>query len=140
MKAKIEDIIEAIDATDDEMAYYFDMETGSVLFIHDGEIFGEGDVEDMSEEEIEENTTRFLPLPSSFDINDWHTMESFIWDLPEGDEKYILNNDIHRSGAFRRFREDVARFDLLDRWYEFKNDAHRRIAEEWCEENGIDWE
>lgn len=140
MKVRIDDIIDAVDSADDEMDCYFDLKTGSVLLIHDGEISGEGGVEDMEPEEIEDDAARFLPLPSSFDINDWHTMETFIWYLPEGDAKTILGNDIHRSGAFRRFREDVTRFGLLDEWYRYRNDVHRRIAEEWCEENGLDWE
>ena len=44
---------------------------------------------------------------------------------------------IHGRGAFRRFKDELDRSGLLDRWYEFKRNALREQAIEWCTENDI---
>jgi Uncharacterised protein family (UPF0158) len=51
--------------------------------------------------------------------------------------KELLLRQIRGRGAFRRFKDELDRSGLLDRWYEFKRNALREQAIEWCTENDI---
>ena len=41
------------------------------------------------------------------------------------------------KGAFRRFKDSVIRLGLDQRWYQWRDEAYKKKAIEWCEENGI---
>jgi hypothetical protein len=43
-----------------------------------------------------------------------------------------------RKGAYRRYKELLARRGTLDRWYDFSNRAEEATLRKWCAENGID--
>ena len=92
-----------------------------------------------SPDEVEDGG-RFIALPSSFDINNWMIMQKFIWNLDDEALRNRLNDAIHRSGAFSRFRDIVDDAGITDDWYAFRDDSYRSIAIEWCEDNDIDWE
>jgi hypothetical protein len=44
---------------------------------------------------------------------------------------------IKGSGAFRRFKDNIRRFNLKEDWYRYRDESIREIAVEWCEENSI---
>jgi hypothetical protein len=48
-----------------------------------------------------------------------------------------LYYSIKGSGAFRRFKNDIRRFNLEDDWYKYRDVAIKEIAIEWCENNNI---
>ena len=52
----------------------------------------------------------------------------------------ILFQSIKGKGAFRRFKNTLERFALVDQWYEFKEKKLREFVEFWCEENEIEFE
>jgi hypothetical protein len=38
---------------------------------------------------------------------------------------------------FKRFKENIQRYDIPDDWYEYRDGAIKQIAIDWCEENDI---
>ena len=77
MKVKLEDIIFAIETTDQYTENFLDLETGEVVFTNDMI---------MSNKELEEldyqlNEHGFLRLPTSFDIREYDIMEDFVYSL-----------------------------------------------------------
>jgi len=48
-----------------------------------------------------------------------------------------LADAIRGRGAFRRFKAEIDRNGLLDRWFDFKRSALREPAIAWCIENDI---
>ena len=68
-------------------------------------------------------------------------MENFIYDeIPAGGVREQFESAIRGRGAFRRFRQLVERLDILDDWYKYKEKEQRKLAIEWCEENGFNYE
>lgn len=57
-------------------------------------------------------------------------MEKFIWRLPEGKMQDSLESAIRGSGAFRRFKDSIMHYGIEKDWYDFLEEAHRRIARE----------
>ena len=80
---------------------------------------------------------KYVPLPSEFDIHEYRIMEDFCYSM-EGDKvQQKLLRAIDGKGAFRRFRDNIFDFGIEQRWYRFKQEALKKIAIEWCEENEI---
>ena len=49
-----------------------------------------------------------------------------------------MNGDaFHGSGPFRRFKDGLCRYDLEQEWYDFRDEAYKQIARDWCNANNI---
>ena len=135
MKVRLSDIVDAIELTDQFTEYFIDKETGELEWISDMT---------MTREEQEEIYDRldehgFYRLPKSFDIREYDIMEDFAETLT-GAAHNRLSSAIRGKGAFRRFKNTVYDLGIDEQWYAFQEDAYKRIAAEWCEENGIEYE
>lgn len=135
MKVRLSDIVDAIELTDQFTEYFIDKETGELEWISDMT---------MTREEQEEIYDRldehgFYRLPNSFDIREYDIMEDFAETLT-GAAHNRLSSAIRGKGAFRRFKNTVYNLGIDEQWYSFQEDAYKRIAAEWCEENGIEYE
>ena len=86
---------------------------------------------------IEEGSIRYLQLPSIWEVHEWEIMRRFSDALENEQPKELLLRQLHGRGAFRRFKEQLDRSGLLDRWFDFKRNALREHAVEWCKENDI---
>ena len=131
MKVKLSEIIDAIEMTDQQSKYFLDKKTGEILCTYEGMMRDE-------EEEIDQKLDRhgFYRLPDSFDIRNYDIMESFA-EEQSGKAADTLMRALQGKGAFRRFKDAVYDLDLDRQWFAFQNEAYRRKAIRWCEENDI---
>jgi hypothetical protein len=67
-------------------------------------------------------------------------MRQFCETVTDDRVRALLLQAIHGRGAFRRFKDDLDRRGLLQRWFDFKRNALRELAIEWCEGNDIPFE
>lgn len=135
MKVKLTDVIDAIEMTDQFSEYFLDKETGEIVWMNDMAMDHE------EQEEIGERLDEhgFFRLPTQYDINEYEIMEDFIQTL-SGRAHSKLDSAIRGRGAFRRFKDGILELGIDEDWYIFQAEAYRRIAIEWCEENGIEYE
>ena len=135
MKVKLNEIIDAIDFTDQNTEYFLDRETGELVYVNDMVMTSQ------EQEEIYDQLDEhgFYRLPDQRDIDDYRTMESFISTL-SGTVADRLSRAISGRGAFRRFKDEIIRLGVEKEWYAFEEDTHKRIAIRWCKENGLEWE
>jgi len=82
---------------------------------------------------------RFQPLPTKFDIHEWSIMEDFSNSVKSARIRAELLDAIHGAGAFRHFKHMLRLYKIEQRWYDFRAEALRQIAIEWCEKNNIAW-
>lgn len=135
MKIKLTDIIEAIEETDQDSEFYLDKETGEIVWVNEM---------CMENDEWEEITDRLdehgcYQLPTRYDIRDYDIMVDFIQTLSE-EVSYQLSSVINGRGAFRRFKDTLCYLGLEQQWYDFKADAYKKTAIEWCTEHDIEFE
>ena len=136
MKVKLQEVLEALEGAGMEIEYYYDTKNQGILMVFDGMINGEYDPELM--EEISEGFIEdFIPLPRQYDINEYHMMEDFIYELPAGKNQDILQQAIRGKGAFRRFKDRLYDMNLEKSWYTYRDAAYEKVAREWCERYGI---
>ena len=135
MKVRLSDIIDAIEFTDDETKYFLDMETGEIVII--SEMVMSDEEKDAAYDKLDEHG--FLRLPDRQELGDYDIMESFA-DSLSGTAQERLDGAISGRGAFRHFKDEIRRLGIENAWYTWHDDAYRRKAVEWCEENGIAYE
>ncbi len=82
----------------------------------------------------------FVQLPSKWEINEYEIMEKFCLSIADEETRSLLYTEIKGTGAFRRFKSLIHRFNLVDKWYKYRDEVFREIAVEWCKENGIQTE
>jgi hypothetical protein len=147
--AVLEDLIDALEEQSDSLFPYLDRETGEVHWITD-ESLSLADAErdeidllpDWQKEEAElavliETSDLFLRLPDRFEVNEWNVMNEFCHEVKREDIRATLLQAVQGSHAFRRFKDQIANYNLWDEWNRFRRQAFEEILREWCEENGI---
>lgn len=135
MKVKLSDIIDAIETMDRYSEYFLDKETGQIEWVSDMAMTS------SEKEEIYDRLDEhgFYRLPTSFDINDYDIMKSFVGTL-SGSVRDRLSSAIQGRGAFRKFKDEIRRCGIDQEWYDYQETAYKRKAARWCEENGIEYE
>jgi hypothetical protein len=152
IRVKLESILEGMESQSDESSTFLDRRTGEVVLISDEELRAAEDddpIEDFPEweqdlvkiaKEIVAETGDYIPLPSKFDIHEYSIMENFCLSINDAEIRDTLYGLIKGSGAFRRFKDAVYQFGIENEWFNYRNDAFKQIAIDWCNENGIEFE
>lgn len=135
MKVKLSDIINAIASIDRYSEYFLDKETGDLVYINDMAMTA--DEKEAAYNALDEHG--FYRLPTSFDIREYGIMEEFVVSLPSF-ARDRLSDAIVDKGAFRRFKNTVRRLGIEEQWYEWRDNAYRRLAIDWCEDCGLEFE
>lgn len=150
-KISLKELAEQMDFMLDEWSYYLDKSNGKIVSIDDRYL---GIAEDGEEVEIrrladwEQDEVKqaidiidrwqdMLHFPSKRDLGEYEMMEEFSGEYPDAHIRDCLCIAIDGSGAFRRFKNALRRFDIEDQWHEYKNQAMLEFAQKWCEENEI---
>ena len=150
---RLKDIVEALDMLSDDYRSFVNLDTGQVETVS-LELLSEAeeprdDDEDLDLPEWQKgeweaakrivSSDRCERLPTKSDVNEWAIMEEFS-DSRTGRTREELLDAIHGAGAFRFFRSTLRRLAIEPAWHAFREEALRKIAIEWCEENDVDWE
>lgn len=115
----LKEVTDSIDGCGSSMNAFIDRKTGEIVMLP-----GDGWISD--EEEFEEDAKRvensgdFVELPSTADLREYRIMENFA--LSQEDERtgQRLMDAISGKGAFRRFRDMVARTGVRDAWFAYR--------------------
>ena len=133
-------ISDAIEMASDEWRQFLDIEEMEIVSIPDDPYLfydGKEAFEELTDKIDAEYRSRYFRLPDQYDIHEHSIMERFVWELPEGEMQNYLDNAIHRKGAFRRFKDGIRHYGIEQDWYDYLDEAHRKLAIEWCEDNGF---
>lgn len=128
---KLDDLIEALstDASSIDGGWFLDTETGSVLLASDA-------IDDLPED-LEDNP-RYLAIDPISSHESFTLMEDFVAELGDSKEAYRLAEALARPKPFRQFKDTLCAYpELREAWFAYEQAAYTRLAEEWCEENGI---
>ena len=134
-KVHLKQLIDAIEMASDEWDQYLDIETMTIVNLPQFDDDIDTDYESLANRIEADINDRYFRLPSKFDIHEYSIMERFIYDLPYGSTRDELAGCIHGKGAFRRFKDSLRYHGIEQAWYDYRNNAYREIAIEWCESN-----
>ncbi|GAA5160036.1 hypothetical protein GCM10023321_42020 [Pseudonocardia eucalypti] len=119
------------------------MTTGGGIDLRTGEVwprsvieYAEEGADDLDAPDFEDEE-RFRWVDGGGSRDGYRDMESFIDTIGDHDRADRLGIAIQGRGAFRRFRDVLARWpDELDRWYAFRDERQRGRAREWLADAG----
>jgi GAF domain-containing protein len=135
----------------EEWTSYLDTTTGTVTSVSEEAIRAAenadrdtGSYYDCDEDEIEaaaaileDTKNRFRALPAQFDVHEYQIMEGFCGSVESQAVSARLSRAIQGRGAFRRFKDAVLDLGIAEQWYEFRDEALKQIAIDWCESQQI---
>ncbi|MGF2616977.1 hypothetical protein FZC84_03890 [Rossellomorea vietnamensis] len=150
-KVKLEEIVEHMEIHIDEWSNLLNIKTGKIISVSADELAAAEDEEPfdhlpqwkqeqrMEAMEVVENFEDYRELPTKFDINEYDIMEGFCFSISNEEQKNDLLSAIRGRGAFRRFKDTIAEWDLNDQWYCYRTKKFKQIAIEWCRDNEISY-
>ena len=135
LKVNLDELCSAMDDSSYEHDYYLDLETGEILFISD---YMDNAENDNLRDRIDEDTERYEQIPKAESHEGYEDMEDFIATVEDERLVELLEVAIEGKGAFRRFKNVLARYpEEGERWFRFKDDKIKERALEWLESIGI---
>ena len=147
LPASLDEIVESFEYPEDWVKYIHPR-TGELVISseEDVETFAEdgttleppGEVLDRLAESLE--AQGYVPLPDKFEVQEWSIMERFGLDRPDARERELILDAIHGVGAFRRFKDVIARLDLRVEWATFFRAALEDFAMRWLEDQDIPYQ
>lgn len=149
---KLKDIIDEMDMQMEEYRSYLNKETGVIISVSTEELSIAEESEedddfseysDWQQESIKNaldvivNEDNYIELPDKWEINEYDIMENFCGSVKNDRVGNALYSAIKGRGAFSRFKDAISRFGMENDWYRFREEALKKIAIEWCEDNEI---
>lgn len=134
MKVKLSDVIDALDFTNDEIEYYYNLDNGEIFMSNIGNF------ENLNEDELDELFEKSIMLPTRYEINEYKMMKDFIETIDDGRLQNQLYVALNGNGAFRRFKDTCINFNIINDWYKYRDECYRELAINWCKDNGIEFE
>lgn len=134
----ISKLIELMDIQSNEIYYYYDLKNECFVSIPGEEFTNEVGIEDLTNNYIEHQ--HFLRIPSKIEIQEFNIMRNFAVTI----KNKSISNDILKalagSGAYKKFLNKVAHFSLEKEWSDFRLQALKKIAINWCKKNELLYE
>jgi Uncharacterised protein family (UPF0158) len=115
----LKEVTDTIDACGSHMNAFFDRKTGEIVQLPNSN--WTSDVEEF-EADIErvENSEDFVELPNLADLREYRIMENFALSREDDRTRERLEDAISGKGAFRRFKDMVARLGIRDEWFAYR--------------------
>ena len=149
---RLKDIVEALEMPIDEDRSFLDLDTGEVYTVSrtllgEAEECADDEEPDLPDWQWEEweicrkiaFTGRCVKLPTKYDVHEWEIMREFADAVESARIREDLQFAIHGAGAFRNFKHILERHRIAPAWFQFRDQALREIAIEWCEGKQIAW-
>jgi len=144
----VQDVVNEMDLVSDEHAAYLNRQTGELVTLSDEELSAAEDDDDPNDypewqremiakaKEIIASDD-YLPLPSKYDIHEYHIIEEFCMSIDDDAICEELLEKIRGRGAFRRFKDAIEMHGIQETWHRFRQEELEKIAIEWLDENEI---
>ena len=117
----LEKIIEGLEMVDEIVDCYYNAEKDEIFLSNIGEY------EDLNEDELDELFEKSIILPTQYEINEYQIMVDFIDAVNDKNIKEKLQNLIQGKGAFRRFKDYCFEMNIIQDWYNFKEQKYKEI-------------
>jgi hypothetical protein len=148
---KLQAIIEGMEMQFEESQTFLNIKTGEIISVSSDDLRAAEDDEplddlfDWQQEarnvaiDVLENFENYKELPTQYEINEYQIMEDFCFTVHDERKQDLLLRSIKGKGAFRRFKDKIMDFGLVDKWYAYRDERLKQIAIEWCQYNNIDF-
>lgn len=145
---KLSDLIDAMQAYGPDVHHYLNLITGEVRAITDDEFraaeenappenFKDWEYAQIAVAKDILTSEDYVSLPARVEINEYRMMEDFCAALTDETLREAMYFAIKGAGAFRRFKDRLHHYGVVEQWYAFREERYGEIAAQWCEANQI---
>ena len=124
-------IIEGLEMVDNEIDCYYNPENDEIFLSNIGEY------ENLNEDELDGLFEKSIILPTQYEINEYQIMVDFIDTINDLEIRNNLYRLIQGKGAFRRFKDYCFEVNIIQDWYNYREEKYKEIAINWCKENDL---
>lgn len=123
---KLGEIIDALEFNNDsyERVAFFNKLKNEVVFV----------------DELDEEIDNLIPIPDKYEIFEYSMIEEFILNIGDSKQREELLYSIKGRKAFRRFKDKCIDYNIIDKWYLFRDNKYKELAIIWCKQNKIEFE
>ncbi|WP_341938864.1 UPF0158 family protein [Marinimicrobium sp. C2-29] len=141
-------IVDALEFQSDDISAFLNLETGEVVTVTtQDEMIARDEAENGPEWMAEvaellrdvQESGNYLQLPDAFEIHEYRLIEDFCFELEDPDVRETMLRAIKGSGAFRRFKDKAADFEIIESWHSYRTSRLESMAKDWCNANDIPW-
>lgn len=148
---KLKDLMDELEGYSEESQSFLNIKTGEFVFVTLEDMRAAEDEEPfnhlyewqqesrMIAIDVVDHFENYKELPTRYEINEYEMMENFCLTVSHQRKQDDLLRAIRGKGAFRRFKETIIEFDLVDQWYTYREECYRQVAIQWCEKNQINY-
>ena len=143
VKVDLRDVIEAIEFEGELLTHFYNKKTGVIMYVEDSstaiykaeDIEKINDFEDWEQEliralhDLKVNPEDYIKLPDQNKLDEYKMMVQFCKSL----------EDIEIKNNLRELKEEIERKGHLSQWYDYREDAERKLAIKWCNDNNIEY-
>ena len=129
----IKNALEALELTG--MKHFIHKESFDLLSYPDEIMALDADMElfEDSIKEIENNPDNYVQVEPISSSEGFIIMEDFTDTVRNISKQNALMRALNRRNPFRQFRYALEDVELLESWYEYKNQAYKNLANRWVE-------
>ncbi|NTV62169.1 MAG: hypothetical protein HGA65_01360 [Oscillochloris sp.] len=141
-------VVDEIDGLSDDHVAYLNRQTGELVTLSAEEICAVE--EDLAIADFPEwqqaliakardvlDSDDYLQLPTRRDIHEYAIMEHFCSAIVDNHLRTMLFDQIQGAGAFRRFKQTINRYGIVEDWYQYRANSLEAIAIKWLNAYGI---
>lgn len=150
MKIDLNDVIECIEFEGEFLTHYYNKKTGVIIYVEDAstatykaeDISNLENFEEWEKEliitlhDFKKNQEQYIQLPTKDQINEYGMILEFCKSIKDEE---VRNKILSKKEFFRELREAIEENGFISEWYDYREDAERKIAIKWCEDNNIDY-
>ena len=144
----LRNMVDEMQMFSDSISGYLNKTTGKITLLEDDDVSKVMDGIDIDDytgwekghfQELDMilNSADYLKLPSKYDIHEYQLMKKYCYSIEDEALRREFLDGISAKGAFRMFRNLIYRYGLEDDWFKFRDEAFKKIAIDWLEENGL---
>lgn len=151
-KITLNDILEVNEMDTEDMKSYYHKPTETMVVIskEDLDMITENksldNMEDWKMEMVNQakdfltNPQDYLEFPKEDEYNEESLIGDFVDSIKDNKENYEkLIRAIEQEKTLRRFKDELFKVDMIDQWYDFREEKFLEVAKLWCEKNNIEY-
>lgn len=89
---------------------------------------------------LDEEIDNLIPIPDRYEIFEYSMIEEFILSIGDSKLREELLYSIKGRKAFRRYKAKCIDYNIIDKWYLFRDKKYKELAIKWCNQNKIEFE
>jgi hypothetical protein len=131
LPVNLDELCDAMDNSSYENKYYFDLDTGEILFL--SEYMDDEETEPLRDR-LDDDPERYEAIPRAESQEGYRDMQAFIATVDNEHLAELLEVAVNGKGAFRRFKDVLLNYpEEREKWFQFRDERLEERALEWLD-------